>query len=110
MKLSRLVPVAMVLGVLCLIPADAYGQHRRLFGPRCSNSYSRPVQVVPSMTYSSNCPTGNCSPTSPFVGSYPSNTYVGVSYPPYPAVSSYPSSSAPRQGVIGRMLEGSGSR
>ncbi len=110
MKLSCLVPVALVLGVLCLIPADAYGQHRRLFGPRCSNSYSRPVQVVPSMTYSPNCQTGNCSPTSPFVGSYPSSTYGGASYPANSPVGSYPSSPAPRQGMIGRMLEGSGSR
>lgn len=109
MKLSRLVPVALVLGVLCLIPAGAYGQHRRLFGPRCSNSYSRPVQVVPSMTYSSNCPTGNCSSTSPFVGSHPSNTYGGASYPVNSPVGSYPSSPAPRQG-IGRLFEGSGSR
>jgi hypothetical protein len=110
MKLSRLAPVALVLGVLCLVPAGAYGQHRRLFGPRCSNSYSRPVQIVPSMTYSSGCPTGNCDPAGPVVGSYPSNPYGGVSYPAYPAVGSYPSGPAPRQGVFGRMLEGSGSR
>lgn len=110
MKLSRLAPVALALGGLCLIPSDANGQHRRLSGPRCANSYSRTARVVPSMAYSPSCPAGSCSATAPYAGAYPSNAPGGVAYPAYPSVGSYPSGSAPRPGVIGRMLEGSGSR